>query len=379
MAERREWTLQTQLPVQFSLHAADHLFDTGHPAFLEPAPERGKLRRLVVVDEQVFSLHGERIEQFFLRRGVDYRILPLVATESEKDIDTLMVILNAMENFHLLRQSEPVIAIGGGVLLDIVGFAASVYRRGVPYIKVPTTLLSLVDVSIGVKTGINHFGNRNRLGTYHPPRSVFLDRSFLRTLEPRAFSNGLAEILKMGLLKDTRLFELLEEHGRALIERKFQVDQVAPEVIDRAIQTMAEELEPNLWEKVLQRSVDFGHSFSPIIEMRVLPQLTHGEAVTLDMLISCLISSGRGVLPEADLDRIFRATELLQLPTYHEMFGEAEALWESLADTVIHRNGAQNLPMISRIGSYTFFNDVTFEEVARASSRLKERQRHAER
>lgn len=378
MGEGKRWTLNTHLPVSFALHSADGLFEHGHPAFLEPGPVAGRLRRLVVVDEQVFSLHGERIEQFFLRAGVDYRILPIVATETQKDIDTLMVILNAMESFHLLRQSEPVIAIGGGVLLDAVGFAASIYRRGVPYIKVPTTLLGLVDVSIGVKTAINHFGNRNRLGTYHPPASVFLDRSFLRTLDRRAFSNGLSEILKMGLLKDAHLFELLEDHGRDLMDTRFQEGTVALEVIDRAIQTMAEELEPNLWEKVLKRSVDFGHSFSPIIEMRVLPQLTHGEAVALDMLLSCLICHGRGALSGEELERIFRTARALELPTWHPMFGDAEVLWEALADTVIHRNGAQNLPMIPCIGSFTFFNDVTFEEVARAAAALEERQRHAE-
>jgi 3-dehydroquinate synthase len=378
MADAKRWTLQTQLPVAFTVHAADGLFEQGHPAFLHPGPVQGRLRRLIVIDEEVFTLHGERIEQYFLRQGVDYRILPVVATETQKDLDTLMTILSAMESFHLLRQSEPVIGIGGGVLLDVVGFAAAIYRRGVPYLKVPTTLLSLVDVSIGVKTAVNHFGNRNRLGAYHPPQAVFLDRSFLRTLEPRAFSNGLAEILKMALLKDARLFDLLETHGLALISEKFPAGEVALEVIDRAIQTMAEELEPNLWEKHLQRSVDFGHSFSPILEMRALPQLTHGEAVALDMLLSCLVSQGRGLLPDRDLERIFETTRRLGLPTYHEMFGDPVALWESLADTVIHRNGDQNLPMIPRIGSFTFFPDVTVEEVARAAQRLRARSAHAE-
>lgn len=373
MPEGRTWTLQTQLPVKFSLHSADGLFEKGHPGFLEPRPAQGRTRRLVIVDETVFTLHGERIEQFFLREGVDCRILPVVATEAQKDLDSLTAVLNAMEGFHLLRQSEPVIAIGGGVLLDLVGFAASIYRRGVPYIKVPTTLLSLVDVSIGVKTAINHFGNRNRLGTYHPPLSVFLDRSFLRTLDRRAFSNGLAEILKMGLLKDLDLFRMLEEHGEALIAQRFQEGGVALAVIDRAIQTMLEELEPNLWEKDLRRAVDFGHSFSPVIEMRVIPQLTHGEAVTLDMLLSCILSNLRGLLPDRDLDRIFLTTRRLGLPTWHPMFGEAEVLWESLADTVIHRNGAQNLPMIPEIGRYTFLDDVTYPEVATAAERLRER------
>lgn len=377
MGETKRWTLTAQLPVQFSLYASDHLFVHGHPAFLEPAAAKGRARRLVVVDEEVYTLHGEVIEQYFLRTGTDYKILPIVATETQKDIDTLLTVLNAMENFHLLRQSEPVIAIGGGVLLDVVGFAASVFRRGVPYIKVPTTLLALVDVSLGVKTAINHFGNRNRLGTYHAPLAVFLDRTFLKTLDRRAFSNGLAEILKMGLLKDAHLFELLESQGQQLMEQKFQ-EGVAPEVIDRAIQTMLEELEPNLWEKSLIRSVDFGHSFSPTIEMRALPELTHGEAVTLDMLLSCELSHGRGLLSGSDLTRIYQTTIRLGLPIYHDMFGDPAVLWESLADTVMHRNGAQNLPMISQIGSCTFFNDVTLEEVGQAVARLKARRNHAE-
>lgn len=377
MSNRTEWTLQAQLPVKFTLYTADDLFERGHPTFLPAGESSGQCRRLVVIDEVVYSLHGERIEQFFLRSGIDYRIVPVVSTESTKDLDTLLTILSAMENFHLLRQSEPVIGIGGGALLDILGFAASMYRRGVPFIKIPTTLVGLVDVSIGVKTAINHFGNRNRLGSYFPPLSVYLDRTFLRTLDRRHLSNGLGEILKMALIKDERLFELLEAHGQSLISEKFQNGGVAQETIDRAIQTMLEELQPNLWEKDLKRSVDFGHSFSPMIEMRVLPQLTHGEAVTLDMLLSCLISNSRGFLGDADLERIFRVTKSLDLPTYHPMFTDPVALQEALADTVTHRNGAQNLPMIPHIGSYTFFYDVTPGEIASAARRLSERHLHA--
>lgn len=372
MCKEKSWTLTTALPVKFTLFSADDLFEQGHPAFLQPVGPNGRIRRLVIIDETVYSLYGEKIEQYFLLNHVEYEIVPIVSTETHKDFDTLMTVLNAMENFHLLRQSEPIIGIGGGVLLDMVGFAASMYRRGVPYIKVPTTLLGLVDVSIGVKTAINHFGNRNRLGSYYPPMSVFVDRSFLKTLTPREISNGLAEILKMGLLKDARLFSLLEEHGRSLIEQKFQQQESIPlDVIDRAIQTMLEELEPNLWEKILKRSVDFGHSFSPIIEMRLLPELTHGEAVTIDMLFSCIVSNGRGVLSDVELQRIYRTIQALDLPVYHEMFADPEVLQESLADTVIHRNGEQNLPMISSIGSFTFFNDVTPAEIQCAADRLR--------
>lgn len=367
-----KWTLRTHLPVEFTVQAMDDLFDDGQTALIQGAAPGKKIRRLIIVDEQVYSRHGERIEQYFLKNNVHYKIAPIIASETTKDIDNLSAILHAMENFQLMRQSEPVIVIGGGVLLDLAAFAASIYRRGVPYIKVPTTLVGFVDVSIGVKTAINYFGKRNRLGTYYPPTAVYLDRSFLKTLQRRDFSNGLGEILKMALIKDARLFELLEAHGKELIDQKFQDGHVASEVIDRSIQTMLEELEPNLWEKKLQRSVDFGHSFSPVIEMRALPELYHGEAVTIDMLLSCIISSRRGLLPEGDLDRIFKAARHLELPTFHPMFGDPKILKEALADTRIHRNGDQNLPMVPKIGQFTFFNDVSDEEIAKAAAILVE-------
>ena len=367
MASANSWTLKTQLPVQFTVKTVDGLFDPNEPTLLAPGKPGEKIRRLVIVDELVYSRHGELIEQYFLKNNVNYKIIPIASGETRKDMDSLSIVLKVMEDFNLLRQSEPVIAIGGGVLLDLVGFAASIYRRGVPYIKVPTTLVGF----IAAKTGINHFGRRNRLGAYYPPMAVYLERLFLETLDRKQFINGLGEILKMALIKDRRLFELLEAHGQSLINEKFQDEKIAPEVIDRAIQTMLEELEPNLWEKNLRRSVDFGHSFSPLIEMRTLPALLHGEAVTIDMLLSCIISKNRKLLPKDELGRIFKTMKTLELPTYHPMFAEAEALREALSDTMVHRNGHQHLPMITRIGEFTFFEDVSGKEIEAAAVELK--------
>lgn len=368
-----QWTLQTSLPVSFTVESCDNLFDLDQTAILRIGSSGEGARRLVIIDERVYDLFGDKVESYFLHHGIGYRVVPIPCSEMTKDLDTFLAIVQALESFHVLRQSEPVIAIGGGVLLDIAGLAASMYRRGVPYIRVPTTLLALVDASVGAKTSINHLGRRNRLGSYYPPAAAYLDRSFLLTLDRREFSNGLAEILKMGLLKDKRLFELLEQHGRALINQKFQKGNVPIEVINRAISTMLEELEPNLWEKDLQRLVDFGHSFSPLIEMRALPALSHGEAVTIDMLISCLIANARELLCDEAVDRIFATVEKLELPTYHPLFGDPGALEEALSDTIVHRNGAQNLPMLEDIGEATFLNDITPDDMARAARALRER------
>ena len=121
------------------------------------------------------------------------------------------------------RRKEPIIAIGGGVCLDVAGLAANLYRRNTPLIKVPTTVMAAVDASIGIKTAVNFHGRKNKMGTYCAPLAVFIDKTFLKTLGDRHLSNGSAEILKMACIKDRDLFELLEKHSAELIQTKFQV------------------------------------------------------------------------------------------------------------------------------------------------------------
>jgi 3-dehydroquinate synthase len=150
-----------------------------------------------------------------------------------------------MEDFGLLRRSEPVIAIGGGSLLDSVAFACSIYRRGVPYIRVPTTLLGIVDVSVAIKTGVNHLGRRNRLGTYYPPSAVFLYRKFIETQSDREICNGLGEILKLAIIEDLSLFLLLEANSALLRKEKFQYGAIPVKVINRAITVMINNLQNN--------------------------------------------------------------------------------------------------------------------------------------
>merc|ERR1719428_692344 len=126
-----------------------------------------------------------------------------------------------MKEFKIDRRHEPVIAIGGGVCLDVVGLAASLFRRRTPYIRVPTTSLAYVDASVGAKNGCNFLGSKNRLGTYVPPCAALLDSSFFQTQGERDVSNSLGEMCKMAIMKSRELFELLEHHGPRLIKDKF--------------------------------------------------------------------------------------------------------------------------------------------------------------
>ncbi|MFL5355931.1 sedoheptulose 7-phosphate cyclase [Archangium sp.] len=356
----------------------DGLFDLDNRILVEAGSSHshGPLRRLVVIDANVDRLHGERIRRYFTHHGVKHNILTLPVSEAEKTMDSVFTVLRRIDEFGISRRHEPIIAIGGGVLLDIVGLAASLYRRSTPYIRVPTTLIGLVDAGVGAKTGVNHGAHKNRLGSYFPAKTTLLDRGFLETLDPRHIVNGLAEILKIALIKDRALFELLERHGPTLIEERLQGEtpesaRGATQVIERAITGMLEELEMNLWEHKLERVVDYGHSFSPTLEMLALPELLHGEAVNIDMALTTLLSVQRGLIRPAEQQRIFTLMRALGLPVYHRLC-EPSVLEAALADTVRHRDGLQRLPLAMGIGSACFVNDLQPSELYRAAATLRE-------
>merc|ERR1719421_2293437 len=148
-------------------------------------------------------------------------IMSLPMTEENKSMDMTLAVCKMMKDFKIDRRHEPVIAIGGGVCLDVVGLAASLFRRRTPYIRVPTTSLAYVDASVGAKNGCNFCESKNRLGTYVPPVAALLDSSFFRTQGSRDISNSLGEMCKMGIMKSAELLELLETNAPRLISDKF--------------------------------------------------------------------------------------------------------------------------------------------------------------
>jgi len=366
------WELKTKLPVSFTIKIVDGLFQIENKTLLDYGSSGRGCRRLIIIDLKVSELYLNYIINYFKYHEVDYHLVTIDATEDNKDTENLFYILEEAEKFGLLRRDEPIIAIGGGVLLDIVGLAANLYRRGVPYIKVPTTLLALVDASVGVKTGINFKDRRNRLGSYYPPVAAYLDKSFLKSLSLLEISSGLGEILKMAVVKDKKLFNILENHGKELYESKMFNCEYTDDVINLAVKGMKNELQENLWELDLQRYVDFGHSFSPVIEMRSISDssvssLTHGQAVALDVIFSSVISFMRNMLSKNDVMKIIKTSRNMNLPISHPYFLNPSLLLESLNETIKHRNGDQNLPIPKKIGESIFINDLTFEEIKTAA------------
>ena len=362
--DQHGWEVRATQSVRYSVHFYDGLFSHTNTVLLRtgigqtPACQR----RLIVIDTRILDLYGWEIEAYFRANRVQYRFLPLNTTEPEKTVENVLRVVRGLNEFGVNRRSDPLIAIGGGVLLDVAGFAASLYRRGLPYVRVPTTLMGLIDAGIGIKTGVNFDAHKNRIGTYFAPQRAYLDTQFLKTLDSRHVANGVAEIIKMAIIKDARLFELLEENVAHAIADRFSGRTVYREILVRATVGMLDELSGNLWENVLERVVDYGHTFSPTLEMAALPELLHGEAVAIDMALSLVLAAQRELITPKELSRSLGLIAAYGLPTQHPQC-EEDLLMKALADTTSHRDGLQRVPLSRGIGSAVFVNDLTRAEI----------------
>lgn len=364
----QKWHVSYQRSIEYEVVNCPNLFDPQNEALLSVG-KRENTRRFVVVDSNIEKHYSTEIKDYFQCHKIDAKILTFPAGEVNKSMENYLWILHELDAFPINRRDEPIIAIGGGVLTDVVGFVAGSYRRGVPHIKIPTTLMGYVDASIGIKSGINFNSNKNRLGSFEPPKKVFLDRTFLKTLPTRHILNGVCEILKLAIIKDAALFELLESHGAECVDAKFQND-IGASILDHSVEGMLAELQPNLFEENLARKVDFGHTFSYGLETVHDSQLLHGEAVLIDIVISAILARARNLLSENELNGIFDLIAKLGIvPSQTHM--DAGLLWGSLEERIYHRNGLQRVPLPHGMGNCTFVNDIKFEEIQSACKILE--------
>ena len=363
MQPARGWHVSSCRSVDYDIVECPGLLDPRKDALLSVG--RCELaRRFVVADDNVERIYGAQIRSYFEARGIEAKIVVFPGGEEAKTADRYLCLLNELETFPIDRRDEPIIAIGGGVVTDVVGFVAGTYRRGVPHIKVPTTLVGYVDASIGVKTGVNFNAHKNRLGSFEPPVKVLLDKAFLKTLPRRHILNGVCEILKLAVIADLPLFELLEAHGAGCIRARFQ-NRLGEVILHRSIQGMICELQPDLFEAELARRMDFGHTFSYGLETAPGSQWLHGEAVLTDMLVSAAIAKSRNLLYEEEFQRLLNLVNTLGLTPVAGAV-EPGVLWASLEERTLHRDGWQRVPIPHGIGDCAFVNDVQRSEVESA-------------
>jgi 3-dehydroquinate synthetase len=236
---RLSWSVSPSVRINYDVRMSEALLGSGNTDLLTGGLVPG--RRFAVCDNGVPTSWRESLADYFDYHGVDARILVVEGGEQCKRPEVIFDIIIEFEEFGLARRNEPVLIIGGGALMDAASLASAVYRRGVPFIKVPTTLLAYVDASIGIKTAINFNKRKNLVGSFSAPVAVLLDRGFFRTLPGREISSGLGEILKLGIGCDEELFCRLEAlTPEVIFEDKFQCQGGA--ILTRAIEVMIGEL-----------------------------------------------------------------------------------------------------------------------------------------
>lgn len=340
----------------------------------EPLLERLSGRRaLVVTTPTVERLFGAGLHDLLDRNGVAHINHVLCCTESTKTFDLVLHICRLAQAGKLDREGV-LVSFGGGVCSDLVGFAASMIRRGIRHIRIPTTLIGQVDAGIAVKCAANFGAVKNYIGAFHSPDAVFVDPTFLRTLPPRQIRQGLSEIIKMAIIRDRRLFELIERDAEKLIESCFQEPaESGSYIVSRAIELMLEELQQNPYEnRSFERLVDFGHTFSPQIEAASDFTLPHGEAVAIDMAVSSFLASYMGLMPKAEFERIHTLLLRIGLPVYSPLMTE-DVCEKALDGAALHRGSAVNLVVPTSIGTATFIrrrSEIPNDGVAQAISLL---------
>jgi len=335
----------------------------------------GGRRCVMVTTPTVWVLYGESVLRSLMKSGAIPELLVLELGEERKFIPAVLKVAECAQRIGLDRYGV-LIALGGGVVGDIVSFAASMIRRGISHVRIPTTLMAQIDAAIGIKGGVNFKQSKNYLGCFHPPETVLVDPEMLKSLPLIAMRQGMAEIVKIAMIRDKRLFEMIEEYGETLIGTRFtQPSGLAEDVIAWSIEGMLVELSSNPFENVtLERYVDLGHMISPALEAQSGYTLHHGEAVAIDLAYTSCIANTAGRLSDCDLLRIIRLLYRLGLPTNHANLNETLVL-KAFDDTEKHRGGALNLPVPTGIGTCDFIRsrrELSEGTVARTLALLRE-------
>jgi len=273
----------------------------------------------IISTDKIFGLYGKKLISMLKNSKIsDLGFALLPDGEKSKSWESYEKLIKKIVDFDSGKEKRTtVVGLGGGVVGDIAGFVAGTYKRGVPFVQIPTTLLAMVDSSIGGKTGID-FRHKNKivknlLGQFYQPDLVFTDLSFLKTLPKRQLLNGLAEVIKYGIIKDEKLFEFLEN-------RTSEILSLEKSAINYIVKTSCEIKKDIVQQderetKSIRTILNYGHTIGHAIESASGLSFTHGEAISVGMIVEAKISNKLGLLKEKDLKRIENLIQKFGLPT----------------------------------------------------------------
>ncbi len=307
---------------------------------------------IIVSNETVAPLYLTQLQSCIPGRQPGHHILP--DGEQYKNMDAVMAIITTMLQQHCDRKTT-LLALGGGVVGDIAGFAAACYQRGVPFIQVPTTLLSQVDSSVGGKTGVNHPLGKNMVGAFYQPTAVIIDTETLNTLPQREFIAGLAEIIKYGLINDFEFFCWIEEHIEDLLLRDSAVLITA---IEHSCANKARTVALDERDQGSRALLNLGHSFGHAIETGLgYGTWLHGEAVSAGICLAAELSVAHGWLDQHQLERIRRVLKKVGLPVRMPTELSVQRIIELMSNDKKVVDGQQNLVLFRSIGECFICSD----------------------
>ncbi len=304
-------------------------------------------QRYVIVTDSHLHRRGEILLAAFRRRGLAADLISFPAGEGSKtrrvrdEIEDGLIALGAGRDAAL-------VALGGGVVGDLVGFVAATFKRGIPYVQIPTTLIGMVDAAIGGKTGINHPAGKNLIGAFHQPAAVYIDIDFLKTLPPRQFVAGLAEVIKYATIADRSLFAFLERRMDRILAR--DPESLSP-IIEACCRIKARIVSQDPRESNRRKILNYGHTIGHAIEVLSRYRLAHGEAVAIGMVAEARLAVRIGLLAAEVAARIDRLVGTAGLPSALPPSVRPEEVLKVARHDKKNRGGATVYVLPSRIGS----------------------------
>ncbi|MCX2741032.1 3-dehydroquinate synthase [Pontibacter anaerobius] len=374
------------VPFRYGVYFTEGLFSPENnllPEVLAQDKATSPRKALFVIDSGVAKAHPQLLEQIhtFAAAHADTLQLaeePLIlpgGEESKNNPEHLQTILSAVNAFGVCRHSY-LIAIGGGAILDLAGFAAAVAHRGIRHIRIPTTVLSQNDSGVGVKNSVNAFGKKNFLGTFAPPFAVLNDSDFLLSLEDRDWRSGISEAIKVALIKDIHFYQSIKHDARKLVSRDMAAMQ---KLIHRCAELHVEHiggLDP--FEMGSSRPLDFGHWAAHKLEQLTKYSLRHGEAVAIGIALDVIYSHLKGMIPATERDDVLSLLQELGFRLFVPELAQQEAdgqlsVVQGLREFREHLGGQLTIMLLSKLGVGQEVHEMDEELVRQAVSYLQKK------
>jgi 3-dehydroquinate synthase len=319
-------------------------------------------RYVVIADDRVAALYGETLAASLTGQGISCELLTFPHGEASKNMTTIARLVSSLAQLGVDRK-DCLIALGGGVTGDITGFVAAIYMRGIPFVQVPTTLLAQVDSSVGGKTGVDIPEGKNLVGAFYQPRAVYIDSGVLASLPPEELLNGLAEVIKYGVIYDRDFFDFLDANREQILRLHLPVVE---EVIVRCCRIKAAVVAADEKEADLRRILNYGHTLGHAVEGASDFAIAHGMAVAMGMVAANKLAVGKALLAPSEAERISQVVAGFGLPVVIPRDLDHNRMKSFLKTDKKAVAGRPFFVLPTRIGQVTITDDVAEELIDQA-------------